>query len=97
MDTLPPPINENNPLIKSQVILHRPQPHDGPQRTSIFGRAIFWNFDEQERNIPHTLHMPDTDWEEMGCPETITITIEPGDKLNIEPTVAPTEFADPCL
>lgn len=28
------------------------------------------------------------DWEDMGSPETITVTIEPGDRLNAKETVA---------
>jgi len=30
----------------------------------------------------HVYYMPRSTWEEMGEPGTITLTVEPGDKLN---------------
>jgi len=36
-------------------------------------------------DYPHRLVIPRDDWGDMGSPEVITVTIEPGDLLNDEP------------
>lgn len=39
--------------------------------------------DDGESETPREeLHMPFGKWEEMGRPTEITVTVEPGDKLN---------------
>lgn len=37
---------------------------------------------ESDLTVDKQFFMSRFDWEEMGKPETITITVEPGDKLN---------------
>lgn len=39
---------------------------------------------EDTNVIQRTVELDAEDWEEMGRPETITVTIEPGDRLNDE-------------
>lgn len=38
--------------------------------------------EDDEEEVSHLLNLPRDLWEEMGQPETITMTVEPGDKLN---------------
>lgn len=47
------------------------------------GQVTFGHEDEESVD-GWALHygMSTDDWEEMGAPDTITVTIEPGDKLN---------------
>lgn len=44
------------------------------------------DFTQREEDPPHPLltavFIKNDDWQEMGRPETITVTIEPGDLLN---------------
>ena len=34
----------------------------------------------------HTVYVERVAWRDMGCPDTLTVTIEPGDLLNDEAT-----------
>lgn len=47
--------------------------------------VTFDNYDEDNLTNPHYLDIIITRrlWEDLGSPESITITIEPGDKLNV--------------
>lgn len=55
---------------------------------TIIGGAIFRHPDRHEQRENRTEHvcrefsMTHRDWVDMGKPDQITITIEPGDKLN---------------
>jgi hypothetical protein len=44
--------------------------------------ADFCNRDDDTQQIYYEVILPRSQWDEMGEPDTITITIEPGDKLN---------------
>ena len=39
--------------------------------------------DEEDSFISKELVFRTSDWEDMGSPECVTVTIEPGDKLNV--------------
>jgi hypothetical protein len=45
---------------------------------------VLFNREDSDEPVYHSWSMRRDDWEEMGSPETITITIEPGDLLNQE-------------
>ena len=54
--------------------------HTGPQESAA-------RFDQRDPDLPPGLHpkacvIPLEDWRAMGCPEQITITVEPGDQIS---------------
>lgn len=38
---------------------------------------------EEDRGHFRSVYIHQVDWEELGSPDEITVTIEPGDKLNV--------------
>lgn len=64
-------------LTKKQMVLNRLHVYAGSS-------AVFIGEDFEEfPGLPRAqVDFPSDDWEAMGSPETITITIEPGDLLN---------------
>lgn len=48
---------------------------------SPFAHTFLTDADEGER-VRTGLSITDEDWRELGCPNIITVTIEPGDLLN---------------
>lgn len=46
---------------------------------------VFFTYRDDDDPHPRAYQMPLDDWVEMGSPDIITITIEPGDLLNGEP------------
>jgi hypothetical protein len=62
-------------LIKSQRVLEWRQ-RDG-------GVVLFDNEDEDTLQSDATqVYIPESDWEAFGKPESVTVTIQPGDLLN---------------
>ena len=59
-------------LTKQQVILHHVVTND---RQAIFCERL------DESGVPRRAG----DWTDMGSPEVVTVTIEPGDLLNDDP------------
>ena len=68
-------------LQKTQTILVKPH---GWSKGVQFGQ-VYFTADTSRGTEEHRLHefkMDKSVWEDMGSPETITVTIEPGDALN---------------
>lgn len=63
-------------LSKQQVILHHIVTND---RQAIFCEHL------DESGVPRRLSFKAGDWADMGSPEVVTVTIEPGDLLNDDP------------
>jgi len=49
--------------------------------------ALFYEWQDDLRERQRQLSLKATDWADMGSPEVITVTIEPGDLLNDEPAL----------
>lgn len=45
-------------------------------------RVRFSREPEEDGDIPDTVYISWADWEDMGRPEVVTVTVEPGDLLN---------------
>lgn len=67
----------NATCTKSRSILHK---SSVTSQLASFGRAEEEN--PEDNGTVRILVLAREDWEDMGQPETITITIEPGDHLN---------------
>ena len=63
-------------LTKQRVILHHIVTND---RQAIFCERL------DESGVPRRLSFKAGDWTDMGSPEVVTVTIEPGDLLNDDP------------
>ena len=63
-------------LTKQRVILHHVVTND---RQAIFCEHL------DETGTPRRMSIKAADWADMGSPETVTLTIEPGDLLNDDP------------
>lgn len=50
----------------------------------VFFREADWKEGAADRGSYRKVILDRSDWEEMGRPEEITVTIEPGDKLNAQ-------------
>lgn len=63
-------------LIKSSTVLDN--------KTEYYDDEVvtFYNKDDDTGMVNKIFTMPKDFWEELGSPEVVTITIEPGDKLN---------------
>lgn len=46
------------------------------------GLRAFYLIDEETKVINRVVHLNDETFADMGSPETITVTIEPGDRLD---------------
>ena len=64
-------------LSKQRVIMHRCTTNDYTER---------FQEDFTDCGHPRNLVLSKVDWTDMGSPEIITVTIEPGDLLNDEPS-----------
>jgi hypothetical protein len=69
------------PLVKSASVLNHAEPWD----TERF--VFFFSYEEAEMDDPATstdraFSLSREDWDEFGRPEVITVTVEPGDRLN---------------
>lgn len=63
-------------LTKKQTVLH------GVGRGGFVVDPDDDEGDDDHRQV--SVFIPEHDFEDMGCPSTITVTIEPGDRLNDE-------------
>ena len=63
-------------LTKQRVIMHR------GVHTSA---CVRFQEDYIDPGHPRNILISSADWLDMGCPEVITVTIEPGDLLNDDP------------
>lgn len=64
------------PLVKTRTVM---------QMRHVFdGKPCFTNSEPEDGDTLryHTLWLDQGVYDDMGCPATITVTIEPGDKLN---------------
>lgn len=63
-------------LTRTAKVIHEQPIRDG-------GRVIYRHTDDSTYD-PHaaTLYLSSEDHLDMGCPDTLTVTIEPGDRLN---------------
>ena len=66
-------------LVRSQTVMTLVSAISGGRRHHC---ALFERLDEDGDR--RTLSMEYDTWEEMGRPNTVTVTIEPGDRLNQE-------------
>ena len=66
-------------LMKTRSVLEH-QPHAGSPELVVFTGPN----DEGDESRGHILSVNREVWDEMGSPEAITVTIEPGDLLNGE-------------
>jgi hypothetical protein len=63
-------------LTKTRVVLH------------LFGEihpagpVIFSDAEDQDPDVTETVYLPLEVWREMGEPDSVTVTVEPGDRLN---------------
>jgi len=67
-------------LLKHETVLEK-----GPDVDASGKRVIFTVEPEDESDVPGILYLARSLWEEFGQPDTITVTVEPGDSLN-DPT-----------
>ncbi len=51
-------------------------------RTSMADEVEFSREPDEPGDIPAIVWLPRTDWLDMGEPQAVTVTIEPGDLLN---------------
>ncbi len=63
-----------NTLTKTRMVLHL--------RTAMADEVEFSREPDEPGDIPAIVWLSRTDWSDMGEPQTVTITIEPGDLLN---------------
>ena len=64
---------------KQRVIMHRSHAINADP-----GKEFFWE-KREERGLPRLVSLNRVDWADMGSPEVVTVTIEPGDLLNDDP------------
>ena len=63
-------------LTRTAKVIHEQPIRDG-------GRVIYRHTDDDTYDpYAATLYLSSEDYLDMGCPETLTVTIEPGDHLN---------------
>ena len=67
-------------LTKQQVIMHRRVP-------GIYTEHFQEDFTDLRH--PRYIAVSRGDWDDMGRPEVVTVTIEPGDLLNDDPISGP--------
>lgn len=65
-------------IIKRQVLLNR------PHLVTSSSRVLFSNANLESWGDSTSVFMAQKDWEDMGEPDEITVTIEFGDQLNPE-------------
>lgn len=65
-----------NRLLKKRTVLSLLQSSDTPVGNVYFTAPV------EEATAPVALHMHEEVFEELGSPEQVTITVEPGDRLN---------------
>lgn len=63
-------------LLKKEVVLHL------KKAASFFTRSFHSEYENEEDVHPLVLNIDEETWADFGKPETVTVTIEPGDKLN---------------
>ena len=61
---------------KQRVIMHR---------IRAIGKGVTFQEAFTDPGHPRVLTMLFDDWDDIGSPETVTVTIEPGDLLNDDP------------
>ena len=66
-------------LTKQRVIMHRSHAINSDP-----GREFFWE-KLDEAGHPRIVSLNRGDWDDMGRPQVVTVTIEPGDLLNDDP------------
>lgn len=64
-------------LLKHETVLQK-----GPDVDTSGKRVIFTVEPEDETDVPGIVYIRRELWEEFGQPDTITVTVEPGDNLN---------------
>ena len=71
---------------KQRVIMHRSHAINADP-----GKEFFWEKRDDfglprlARGLPRLVSLNRGDWADMGSPEVVTVTIEPGDLLNDDP------------
>lgn len=77
---------------KHQAVLRK-----GPDVDLSGKRVIFTVEPDDETDVPSILYVPRTLWEDMNQPDVVTITVQPGDFLNVPEAVrqSPHEGTDP--
>lgn len=69
-------------ISKTQSVLHR-----NPAYDEVFKNVVLFSYkfeEGEEQTDFREVRMLKRDWDDLGNPETITATIEPGDRLNAE-------------
>lgn len=66
-------------MTKTQTVLSIPE---GWSKGVNRGQVFFGQEGTDEDTRQHEMYLDRQVWEELGSPTTVTITIEPGDKLN---------------
>ena len=66
-------------LTKQRVVMHRV-----PAANHFPSKEFFWEWPSASAN-PRSVSLNRLDWDDMGNPEVVTVTIEPGDLLNDDP------------
>ena len=46
------------------------------------GYVYFSRQPDEAGDLPLDVHLPREDWDDMGRPEVVTVTVQPGDRLN---------------
>lgn len=64
-------------LTRTRVVLHRVTGSGMESHRVIFSREP-----DEDGDVPHTHYLPRDVWEDFGRPDTITLTVDPGDRLN---------------
>ena len=74
-------------MTKHQTVMHIVDVSKYVNRDDIrvYFSAIREEGDEPYSNETHRIQR--SEWEDMGKPDTITVTVEPGDLLNPEPQI----------
>ena len=65
-------------LTKQQVIMHR-------SSVAWVNAGVMFREDMDEPGIQRGITVSFSDWTDMGSPEILTVTLEPGDLLNDDP------------
>ena len=65
-------------LTKQQVVMHHVHGNEGAY-------TQWFQEDYTDRGHPRNIVISRMDWADMGSPEVVTVTIEPGDLLNDDP------------
>lgn len=81
-------IGDDTILSSTCTVMTMTSPHATPNWQGMIGfREIGWeggNGPDHARESRRRLLIPAEVWREMGAPDTITLTVEPGDRLNVE-------------